>query len=327
MADAARLTPSPLTAALDAHPALAPALVAWLDWLAHERRTSPHTVVNYARDIAGFLAFLGPHLGQSLDLGALERLTAADFRAWLARLNSEGKSKATVARKLSTLRTLFKFLERNAWAKNAAVHALRTPKQDKSLPKALDPTDALEVIGMAGELTDEPWVAKRNEALLTLLYGCGLRIAEALSLAVRDVPRGDVMTVTGKGSKQRVVPVLPQVRDAIAQYVHACPFPMTPDSPLFLGVRGKRLQAGVAQAMMRDARAYLGLPDSATPHALRHSFATHLLAGGGDLRTIQELLGHASLSTTQRYTAVDAHHLQAVYGNAHPRARRHKQHQ
>ncbi|HEY9080327.1 tyrosine recombinase XerC [Magnetovibrio sp.] len=307
---------------IPAEPALKRALSEWLDWLKHEKRSSPHTLDNYSRDIAAFLTFFSEHLGFAPGVRDLADLRAVDFRGWLARLGQDGKSRATIARRFSTLRTLYKYLERQGVLSNAAIHAVRTPKLPKSLPKALSVEEALEMVELADVLATEHWVGKRDRALLMLLYGCGLRIAEALDLDVKDVPEGDTMVVTGKGNKQRVVPVLPKVRAAISAYMKASPYPMTPNSPLFLGVRGKRLQAGVAQAMVRDMRAYLGLPDSATPHALRHSFATHLLAGGGDLRTIQELLGHASLSTTQRYTDVDAARLQAVYSHTHPRAKR-----
>lgn len=307
-----------------AEPALMRALRGWFGWLAFEKRAAAHTLDNYARDVAFFLAFLQTHLGFTPGVKELNTLTAGDFRAWLASMGGEGKSRTTIARRFSTLRTLFKYLERHGLAQNAAVHAVRTPKVPKSIPKALTVEDTLELVATADQLTDEPWIGKRDRALLTLLYGCGLRISEALDLNVGDVPKGDVMTVTGKGAKQRVVPVLPQVKRGIEDYVRACPFPMTPNAPLFLGARGGRLNPGVAQAMVRAARGFLGLPDTATPHALRHSFATHLLAGGGDLRTIQELLGHASLSTTQRYTDVDAARLQAVHALAHPRAKRRK---
>ena len=317
------ILPGPLEQ-ISGEPALKRALSDWLDWLKHEKRSSPHTLDNYSRDIAAFLFFFTDHLGFTPGVRDLAQLRAVDFRSWLARLGQDGKSRATIARRFSTLRSFYKYLERQGVLTNAAVHAVRTPKLPKSLPKALSVEDALEVVDLAEDLANEPWVGKRDRALLMLLYGCGLRIAEALDLDVKDLPEGDVMVVTGKGNKQRVVPVLPQVAKAIATYVKMCPYPMTPSSPLFLGVRGKRLQAGVAQAMVREVRAMLGLPASATPHALRHSFATHLLAGGGDLRTIQELLGHASLSTTQRYTDVDAARLQAVYSHTHPRAKRKK---
>lgn len=197
---------------------------------------------------------------------------------------------------------------------------MRTPKVARALPRPLDVGDALAAVDAAGGLSDEPWLAKRDQALLLLLYGCGLRIGEALALNRRDAPAGDVLVVTGKGRKQRLVPVLPVVREAIAAYLAACPHPLPADAPLFLGARGGRLDPAVAQRQVRRLRSGLGLPETATPHAFRHSFATHLLADGGDLRTIQELLGHASLSTTQRYTAVDVSGLAAVHRRAHPRA-------
>ncbi len=197
---------------------------------------------------------------------------------------------------------------------------MRTPKVPRALPRPLDVGDALAAVDAAGQLSDEPWLAKRDQALLLLLYGCGLRIGEALALNRRDAPAGDVLVVTGKGRKQRLVPVLPVVREAIAAYLAACPHALPADAPLFLGARGGRLDPAVAQRQVRRLRSALGLPETATPHALRHSFATHLLADGGDLRTIQELLGHASLSTTQRYTAVDVSRLAAVHRRAHPRA-------
>lgn len=313
----------PLGAAA-AEPALKRALEGWIDWLAHEKRVSEHTLDGYARDVAAFLTFVAEHLGFKPGLKDLSRLAAIDFRAWLARMSTDGKSRTTIARHASTLRTLYKYLEREGLAANAAIHNLRTPKADKPLPKALTVEDALTVVEVADQLADEPWIGKRDRALLKVLYGCGLRLSEALNLDVRDVPDGDVMTVTGKGNKQRVVPLLAEVKRDIDAYIKSSPYPMTPDSPLFLGARGGRLNPGVAQAMVRNVRKLLGLPDSLTPHALRHSYATHLLAGGGDLRTIQELLGHASLSTTQRYTDVDAARLHAVHAMAHPRAKRRK---
>lgn len=311
-------------ACVDIEPALKRALDAWLGWLAVEKRASPHTLDGYARDVAAFLTFLTGHLGYVPGLKDLERLAAADFRAWFARLGNEGKSRTTIARRASTLRTLYKYMAREGLAANAAIHALSTPKVPKSLPKALTVEDALTMVEVAVELADEPWIGKRDRALLKMLYGCGLRLSEALTLNVADLPDGDAMTITGKGNKQRVVPLLDEVKRDVETYVRASPYPMTPASPLFLGARGGRLNPGVAQAMVRRVRALLGLPDSATPHALRHSYATHLLAGGGDLRTIQELLGHASLSTTQRYTDVDTARLQAVHATAHPRAKRRK---
>ena len=220
----------------------------------------------------------------------------------------------------------FKFLERQGVLENAAIGAVKTPKTPKSVPKALTMEDALVSVDLVGELSDDTWMGKRDTAVLMLLYGCGLRIGEAMGLnrgQVSDGDKvGDTIVVTGKGDKQRLVPVLAIVSHAIEDYIKSCPFDLPEDGPLFVGKRGKRLSARVIQRQMGQVRAMLGLPDTATPHALRHSFATHLLAGGGDLRTIQELLGHASLSTTQRYTEVDAGHLKSVYDGAHPRARR-----
>lgn len=328
MADARIVNPDPFAhgplSTTPVEPALKRALVAWLDWLAYEKRASPHTLDNYARDVAQFLSFLTQHFGYTPDLRELASLGASDFRSWLARQSSRGQGRATIARHASTLRSLYRHLERSELLSNAAIHMLRTPKLPKSLPKALTVEDALMAVEVADQLADEPWIGKRDRALLKLLYGAGLRLSEALNLDVRDLPDGDTMVITGKGAKQRVVPVLDVVKHDIEAYVRSSPFPMTPQSPLFLGARGGRLNPGVAQAMVRQVRAMLNLPDTVTPHALRHSFATHLLAGGGDLRTIQELLGHASLSTTQRYTDVDSARLQAVHGLAHPRAKRRK---
>jgi integrase/recombinase XerC len=219
------------------------------------------------------------------------------------------------------VRSFFRFLERRGLAENAGIGTLRTPKLPKSLPKPLSQEEAADAMERIGDMASEPWVGLRDAALVTLLYGCGLRIDEALALNRRDAPLEDRLRVKGKGNKERIVPVLPAVSDAVAKYLAACPHGLGRDDPLFVGARGRRLQAGVVQRQIRKLRAYLGLSDTATPHALRHSFATHLLANGGDLRTIQELLGHASLSTTQRYTAVDESQLMKVYARSHPRAR------
>ncbi|MEX2644006.1 MAG: tyrosine recombinase XerC [Acetobacterales bacterium] len=301
---------------------VAAAIEDWRRWLADERQASPHTVAAYLRDLHGFLDFLTNHLGEPADMGALATLQTGDFRAYLAMRLGAGAARTSSARALSVLRSFLRFLERTGRARNHAVESVRGPRLPRSVPKALTVAEAAEVVDEIGELSDEPWVAARDTAVMVLLYGCGLRIGEALGLDYRDRPAGDAMTVRGKGRKQRVVPLLPVARAAVADYLALCPFAMTPESPLFRGVRGKRLQAGVVQRRLRDLRRALGLPETATPHALRHSFATHLLAGGGDLRTIQELLGHASLSTTQRYTEVDAARLGKVHREHHPRARR-----
>ena len=309
-----------------AEPAVVSAIEDWRGWLAHERRFSDHTLDAYSRDLQGFLSHAAEHLGYPPGLQDLDALSPADFRGYLARRNTDGLSRASTARAMSTLRNFFKFLERQELAVNAAIGAVKTPKVPRALPKALDEVSALEAVETIGELAGEPWLAKRDTAVLFLLYGCGLRIGEALGLNRDQAPdpaKGeDSMVVTGKGNKQRLVPVLPVVAEAVRDYLDSCPYTLGGDDPLFVGKRGKRLSARIIQRQMKTVRKYLGLPDTATPHALRHSFATHLLAGGGDLRTIQELLGHASLSTTQRYTEVDASRLLEVYEDAHPRARR-----
>ncbi len=296
------------------------AIYDWRSWIAHERRASKHTLDAYSRDLAGFLDFLTPHLGGLPDLAALDALSVADFRAFLADRVNQGISHSSLARAMSTLRSFFRFLDRNGLLHNAAIAAVRTPRPPPPLPRPLSEDEALDVINAAGATNRKTWLGVRDTALFTLLYGCGLRIDEALTLNRRDAPRADTMMITGKGGKQRVVPVLPVVIEAVASYLKACPFAVAPDGPLFLGARGARLNPGVVQREMRRLRAVFNLPETATPHALRHSFATHLLGAGGDLRAIQELLGHASLSTTQRYTEVDAEALLRVYDAAHPRA-------
>ena len=314
---AARLT---LTAR---DPALAGALADWRAWLADERRASPHTLEAYVGDLAGFLAFLADHLGGDPSLSDLASLKAADFRAWLAMRARDGLARSSTARAMSTVRGFFRRLEKQDLVSNPAVRAVRTPKLPQATPKPLTEQGAREVMANVGAMAKEPWIAKRDAAVLLLLYGCGLRIGEALGLTrgrVRDMSSG-AMTVRGKGSKDRMVPVLPVVADAVKDYLAACPYAGGESDPLFLGVRGKALDPAIVQKEMRGLRRALNLPETATPHALRHSFATHLLGGGGDLRTIQELLGHASLSTTQRYTAVDSAKLLDVYRSAHPRAR------
>lgn len=293
----------------------------WLDWLRLEQRASGHTVDGYGRDIAQFLKFQGAHLGRLPDLADLGSLTAGDFRAYLADRVRDGISRTSNARSLSALRGFFRHLDRRGLVANAAITAVRTPRLPHAVPKALTVDAAADSLAAIGEFATQPWLAKRDLAILMLLYGCGLRLGEALGLKRSEAPDGDLLRVLGKGNKQRLVPVLPVVRAAVDDYLAACPLTLAPTGPLFVGARGGPLNPGVLQRQMRKLRGYLGLPDSATPHALRHSFATHLLADGGDLRSIQELLGHASLSTTQRYTAVDAARLAQVHREAHPRAR------
>jgi integrase/recombinase XerC len=304
-----------------AEPALLAAIAAWREWLTVERNCSGHTLDAYGRDIAAFLTFLVLHEGRAPGLDDLTRLTAADFRAYLARRAQDGLNRASTARAMSSLRNFFRFIEKRGLAANAAIAAVRTPKLPRAIPKPLSEQEAKDALETFETLHEEPWQAARDKALFTLIYGCGLRISEALGLSLGQIPEGDALTITGKGRKMRVVPLLPIVKQRIAEYLTLCPHKMGKRDPLFVGARGQRLNPGVVQRQMRKVRAMLGLSDSATPHALRHSFATHLLAGGGDLRTIQELLGHASLSTTQRYTEVDTKRLIDIYKDTHPRAR------
>jgi len=304
--------------------ALRRAVGQWYDQLAAERRASPHTLAAYAHDLGAFLDFISFHQGGPPALADLAALKSGDFRAWLAHRTQAGLARTSTARALSVVRGFYRFLDREALAHNAAIGAVRSPRATRAVPKALAVAEMSDLLDSAGEPerdTSEPWVAARDVAVLTLLYGCGLRISEALGLNRRDMPRSsNSLVITGKGGKQRMVPLLPIVVDAIADYVAACPHRLAPEGPLFVGVRGGRLNPRIVQGRMQTLRAQLGLPKAATPHALRHSFATHLLGAGGDLRTIQELLGHASLSTTQRYTDVDAEQMLNVYAKAHPRA-------
>ena len=325
MARPAGLKPAPQFE-VSAAPAVIEAAQRWRRWLADERRSSPHTLDAYGRDLAAFLAFVADHLGGPPDLGDLAKLTAADFRGWLARRAGKEFAPSSTARAVAVVRGFFRHLDRAGLAHNPALAAMRTPKQRHAVPRPLSIDDARSAVAAAGETGAAPWIGKRDAALVLLLYGAGLRIGEALALDRRDVPAGAdgddaVLVIAGKGGRQRMVPLLGLVRAAIADYLDAVPFALAADGPLFVGARGGRLNAGVAQRAFRGFRDLLGLPESATPHALRHSFATHLLGAGGDLRTIQELLGHASLSTTQRYTEVETESLLRIYDKAHPRAR------
>lgn len=293
---------------------------AWLSALEHERRASTHTLRAYGDDLERFLAFQREHLGASMDSRALARLSAADIRAFITRRRDQGLGARGVQRALAAIRSFFRFLAREGGIENAAPRAVRTPRIARSLPRPLSERDAARAIAEAGAREVE-WLAARDTALLTLLYGCGLRISEALSLRRADVPLGERLTIKGKGGKHRATPVLAAVREAVDAYATGIPFAGAPDSPLFLSRRGKPMSAREAEALMQRLRGRLGLSERATPHALRHSFATHLLANGCDLRAVQELLGHASLSTTQTYTAIDAKALMEAYVRAHPRAR------
>ena len=300
-------------------------VVRWLSHLAAERRMSPKTVEAYERDVRQFLGFLTEHAGELVTLKSLAAIEPRDVRAFMASRRADGIGSRSLMRSLAGARSFARFLERNGKGRVGALSAVRAPKVPKTLPKPIS-------IDAAKQLTDtdlrageerEPWVLARDAAVLALLYGSGLRISEALGLTREAVPapgKGDAITVTGKGNKTRMVPVLPRVLELIAEYVSLCPYDLPDTKPIFLGAKGGPLSPRIVQLTMARLRGALGLAETATPHALRHSFATHLLARGGDLRAIQELLGHASLSTTQIYTAVDTEQLLSVYRSAHPRA-------
>ncbi len=294
----------------------------WLRALAGERRLSALTVEAYERDTRQFLQFLTGHNGGPPGIADIKELRPADLRAFLAHRRTGGAGARTLGRGLAGLRSLLRFLERRGQVNAAGAAALRAPKQPKSLPKPLTAQDARRVVSTNEQLAEEPWIAARNAAVLTLLYGSGLRISEALGLGGGELSNdGDtILRITGKGGKTRLVPVLPVALKAVSEYRRLCPYRIDAEGPLFRGARGGPLNPAIVQREMQKLRSALNLPDTATPHALRHSFATHLLGRGGDLRTIQELLGHASLSTTQIYTGVDTARLLDIYEAAHPRA-------
>lgn len=298
------------------------ALHFFLQHLSGERRLAVKTVEAYQSDISDFLEFQTGHLEHRPTLRDLQDLSARSFRAYLAyrRRGESPLSPTSIARHLSAIRTFYRYLERRFNVKNNALPLIKGPRVKRPLPKALSEDGARELME-AGSFDDKvPWIEARNKAVMSLLYGAGLRISEALSITGQDYPLGESLMLTGKGGKTRLVPILPIIQQTVSQYVQLCPHSLTLQDALFRGLRGKPLQAGIIQKEIRQLRHYLGLPETATPHALRHSFATHLLAGGGDLRTIQQLLGHESLSTTQRYTDVDAKALLSVHKRAHPRA-------
>jgi len=268
--------------------------------------------------VLGFLAFVGAHLGGATGLGPLKNIAVADMRSWMASERARGVAARSLARELSAVKTFFRWLAQREGFDPTAVLSARSPKFQKKLPRPLAEDAARAMIDTVGNQAREDWIAARDVAVLTLLYGCGLRISEALGLNCADAPLPEVLRIIGKGGKERMVPVIPVARAAVARYQALFPFPVEPHEPLFRGARGGRLNARMVAKAMEQARMQLGLPATATPHAMRHSFATHLLSAGGDLRTIQELLGHASLSTTQAYTAVDTARLMEVYEKTHP---------
>ena len=304
-------------------PDLATALTDWHAWLKGARRAAANTERAYTKDISDFLTFLAEHLGTPPDLLAIQALHARDYRAWLARRAGRGVSAASRARGLAAIRGLLRYFARQGYVEETAVTAVRAPRQPRRQPRPISESAARDVLQMAAEPAREgapPWVSLRDHALFLLLYAAGLRIGEALALRRGQAAVSETLSVTGKGGNERIVPILPAARRAIDAYLEQCPFTGNAADSLFLGARGGPLADGIARKRMREIRRALGLPESATPHALRHSFATHLMAAGGDLRTIQELLGHADLSTTQRYTGVDQARLLAAYKAAHPRA-------
>ncbi len=306
-------------------PDLQAEIARWLTNLGSERRLSPKTLEAYERDLRQCLVFLGEHWGGLVTLKKFAGIEATDVRAFMAVRRNDDIGGRSLTRALAGLRSFGKFLEREGKGKVGALSAIRAPKIGKSLPKPIQMTSARQMADAdirAGD-TRDPWIWARDAAVMALLYGSGLRISEALGLKRRDVPlpgAGDVLVITGKGNKTRMVPVLQNVLALIRDYVVMCPYDLPADGPIFIGARGGQLSPRIIQLTMERLRGGLGLPDSATPHALRHSFATHLLTRGGDLRAIQELLGHASLSTTQIYTGVDADRLLDVYKTTHPRA-------
>jgi integrase/recombinase XerC len=300
-------------------PALTHALASWLDHCRALGGAAENTVKAYQSDVLGFLAFMTQHHGAAQGLGPLSKITVSDMRAWMASERTRGVGARSLARQLSAVKTFYRWLSEREGFEPTAVLSTRSPKFTKKLPRPLAEDAATAMIDTVEMQATDPWVAARDSAVVTLLYGCGLRISEALSLTGADVPLPQVMRITGKGGKERIVPVIDAAREAVASYLRLCPHPMEPNAPLFRGARGGPLNPRAIQKVMERSRMQLGLPATATPHAMRHSFATHLLTAGGDLRAIQELLGHAGLSTTQAYTAVDTAHLMDVYNKAHPR--------
>lgn len=294
----------------------------WLTTLGGTRNASPQTITAYARDVSGFLGFLAEHWGGPAGRAGLANVTTRDMRAWMARERERDLSARSLARQLSAVKSFYRWLDQAEGVTAAAVIATRAPKVPDRLPRPVPEGAAAEMLSLADAMVEEPWIGARDTAVLTLLYGCGLRISEALALTTRALPLGETLRIDGKGGKQRLVPVLPVARAAVDAYLRLCPYTPEPDTAIFRGTRGGPLNPRQIQKAVQRLRQVMGLPETATPHALRHAFATHLLERGADLRAIQELLGHASLSTTQAYTAVTERSLRRTYDAAHPRARR-----
>ena len=291
----------------------------FFSFMRSRKRASEHTIISYQNDLSHFLVFLKNYKNKAVTIDVLEALNIYDFRAWLLSRNEDEFQSTSTARAVSCLRSFFAFLNKNKYLKNSEIKNIKSPKIPKSIPKAVDQIDIKSIMELVAEFSKHDWCIKRDMALLTLIYGCGLRISEALSVTKNNLANNDTLIITGKGNKQRMVPILPIVRQRIDNYLAVCPYKIASDSQIFLGFRGGPYSPVLFERLIGKIRKYLQLSDTVTPHAFRHSFATHLLEAGGDLRTIQELLGHSSLSTTQRYTKIDKTRLLDVYKNAHPR--------
>ncbi|MFN0022858.1 MAG: tyrosine recombinase XerC [Parvularculaceae bacterium] len=312
------MTATPQTPASKTSDPLAALIGDFIGHLTSERRSSPHTIRNYLAALLNFAAFARAHFGARLRTDDLEKIETRDFRSYLALRRGKGLGAASLKVELSALKSFFRYLARRHGLTNDAIAAMRGPRLKAKLPRPIDARPARALLTLS-DASRDAWIGARDDALFTLLYGAGLRISEALSLKQSAAPIGEALLITGKGAKQRLTPVLPVVREAISAYLAVCPYHPDPDGPLFVSARGKALCAGVAQREMKRRARLLGLDDSATPHALRHAFATQLLAGGGDLRSVQELLGHASIAATQRYTKIDERAIMQAHRRAHPR--------
>jgi integrase/recombinase XerC len=288
----------------------------WIEYLKYQKQYSKNTVLAYTKDLQSFLTFLKDYknTNQEISINDLSDCDLNDFRSWLSQKAMQGIISSSRARNLAGIKNFYHYMDKQGFMHNPKIDIVHSPKKQKILPHPVDQENALKILEFAAENANEDWIGSRDKALFTLLYACGLRISEALNLNTNDIQDSDEMLrITGKGEKTRQIPILPIVKSAINEYKKLCPFPLEKETALFLGKQGKRLNAGVAERSLRQIRYTLGLPDSLTPHALRHSFASHILANGGDLRSIQEMLGHSSLSTTQKYTKIDEEHLKDIY--------------
>lgn len=294
----------------------------WLGNLKEVRNLSDNTLISYKHDVKSFIEFISTHTGSEVSIKYLNDMKISDFRSFLSYLRNKDISSTSIARIISSLKSFFNYLLNTNLIESTVVQSLRTPKQKKSLPRPISSELAIETIKHAQDMEKEKWIGLRNKSILMLLYGCGLRISEALNLNFEDINENDYLIIKGKGNKERMVPLMDYVKNDIENYIHECPKNFMKDDPLFVGKRLDRLSPRIIQYVLEKIRHNLSLPETATPHALRHSFATHLLDSGGDLRTIQELLGHSSLSTTQKYTKVETEKLYDAYSKAHPLAKK-----